>query len=505
MQAWWMRDFLFLKMNDEHSYMIGARMLARGRLWMPPYPPGVADFFDAISMISDRAYASMYFPGTALVYTPGVWLGVPFWITTIALASLTGGFLYLLMEELFDPVRGMLAVLMMVSLTMFRYAAILLMSSIPTTLAVVILLWAWLRFRRQTRTRWAVLIGAAAGYAAITRPLDAFCLALPVGAAIVFQLHNRPRPLARCVGLITLAALPFLSLQLVQNVGITGSWQQFPESYYNRQNFPASPFGFPVVHVGKVPVSTCPPKQQWLQTWVLPSFQRHTLRNAVRGWYFGRLRQTLESALANPILAILLFPAILTFRRDITLVMAAGLALFLFAYAIYLFSDVRFVMPVILALICLAMTGWLVVEDCWPNNSIVNCWFALTFLAASISLWPPFTPVPPPPSDFAIDQRPADELLRQINSPAVVMFRFDPLVETFNDDPVYNDSVAWPDDALVVRARDLGWEKDRDLFAYYAKVQPNRVFYVYDPDRRARGLNPLSPPLGTAAELARIH
>ena len=81
------------------------------------------------------------------------------------------------------------------------------------------------------------------------------------------------------------------------------------------------------------------------------------------------------------------------------------------------------------------------------------------------------------------------------------MFRFDPRVGSFHDDPVYNDTVAFPDDAPVIRARDLGPEKNRDIIRYYAQRQPDRVFYIYDPDARAAGRNPLSPPLGTAADL----
>jgi hypothetical protein len=505
LQAWWRRDTLFTKLNDEHSYMIGARMLARGRLWMPPYPAGVADFFDALSMISDRAYASMYFPGTALIYTPGVWLGLPFWITSILVASVTAGFLYLVIEALFGPSRALLAVLMMASLPLFREAALMLMSSIPTMAAVLIMLWAWLKFRRAAAARWAMCIGAAAGFAAITRPLDALCLAAPVGVAIVLQLRSRPRALARSIGIVVLGAAPFLALQVVQNVGVTGSWREFPEAYYNRENLPASPLGFPALEAAKIPVLTCPPKRQWLDTWVLPIFQRHTISNAMRGWYVGRLRQCLESALPNPWLATLIFPAILLLRRNGLAVIFAGLALFLLAYAIYLFSDERFMLPAATALICLVLMGWQALAEARPNSSCLNAMIALSLVAVSVSLWPPLTPIAPLPAGFAVDQRPANALLAQIHSPAVVMFRFDPAVESFHDDPVYNDGVAWPDDALVVRARDLGWEKDRQLFDYYARIQPERVFYIYDPDARARGENPLSPPLGTAAKLAAMH
>jgi hypothetical protein len=64
------------------------------------------------------------------------------------------------------------------------------------------------------------------------------------------------------------------------------------------------------------------------------------------------------------------------------------------------------------------------------------------------------------------------------------------------EEPVYNTTVAWPDDAAVIRAHDLG-DRNREILDYYARTQPERVFYRYD-----RASNTLSPPLGTAKSLA---
>jgi len=85
--------------------------------------------------------------------------------------------------------------------------------------------------------------------------------------------------------------------------------------------------------------------------------------------------------------------------------------------------------------------------------------------------------------------------------PAVVLFRFDPKSYHYHADLVYNDSVAWPDDALIVRARDLGEQENWKLYRYYAQRQPDRIFYIYDPCA-ASGTDPLSAPLGTARQLA---
>ena len=121
--AYFSGDRLFLKLNDEHAYMIQARLLARGRLWMPAYPPDIAPFFDALAMIVDRVYAPMYFPGTALAMAPFVWLGLGFWWMTVLTAAVAAGFLYAVVAELFDPFRGILGVIVLASLHSYRGSA----------------------------------------------------------------------------------------------------------------------------------------------------------------------------------------------------------------------------------------------------------------------------------------------------------------------------------------------------------------------------------------------
>ena len=50
---------------------------------------------------------------------------------------------------------------------------------------------------------------------------------------------------------------------------------------------------------------------------------------------------------------------------------------------------------------------------------------------------------------------------------------------SLQEEPVYNTASAWPDDAPVVFAHDLG-ARNREIFAYYAKTQPTRLFYRWD-------------------------
>jgi len=254
-------------------------------------------------------------------------------------------------------------------------------------------------------------------------------------------------------------------------------------------------------------VLNCPPKQQWLAEWVLPSMRLHTPGNAMRTWYYGRLRQTLQFCSDDPLLEILLPLSVLSMGGKRRIVVAVNLLLLLMAYAIYLFSIGYYSVAMMPGFVCMILMGWETAARLWPANGRTNTFILLSICGLSVAQWPPFTAIKPLPPTYAPDQRPANSLLSHLpKTPAVVMFRFAPELpagERFHDDPVYNDGVAWPDDAMIVRARDLGPEKNHDLFEYYARRQPDRVFYIYDPDARAQGKNPLSAPLGTARELSK--
>jgi hypothetical protein len=108
------------------------------------------------------------------------------------------------------------------------------------------------------------------------------------------------------------------------------------------------------------------------------------------------------------------------------------------------------------------------------------------------------------------------DLAREITGRAVVLFHFnrDAIIDgkkvTNNpsEEPVFNAGVAWPDEAPVIRAHDLNadvsaigkpGDRDRPLYEYYSRIDPKRVFYLYDRGREHERLR----RLGTATEMAR--
>src|SRR5205814_1552979 len=88
-------------------------MLLHGRLWMPQHP--LADFFDSFHLITRPVYASKYFPGTAMVYAPGLALHLPYWLMPALAAGAVVGLVYRVIGELLDGASGIVAAIPLLS------------------------------------------------------------------------------------------------------------------------------------------------------------------------------------------------------------------------------------------------------------------------------------------------------------------------------------------------------------------------------------------------------
>src|SRR5206468_2540958 len=140
----------------------------------------------------------------------------------------------------------------------------------------LLMLWAWLRWRRGNACGWAVAVGFFAGWAAVIRPVDAFCYALPVGVAMLAELRRqRSSAIAKTAGLLVLGAAPFLGLQLAYNRGTTGSWLKTPWAEYARQSDPYDVWGFSTYDEARKPASSLPEKRRFAEEQTEPEFREH--------------------------------------------------------------------------------------------------------------------------------------------------------------------------------------------------------------------------------------
>jgi 4-amino-4-deoxy-L-arabinose transferase-like glycosyltransferase len=507
-----MEPQLFLRFHDEHSYMIQSQMLARGRLWMPAYPPQIAPFFDNFYLLVDRVYASVYFPGTALLMVPGIWLNLPYWAMPTLAASLAAAIFYLIMQDIFGGVRAILACLMLASLFYFHHAAQMVMSEIPFLLGATILVWSWLKWRRNQDWRWLVLIGAAAGYIGITRPLDALCYALPIGIAILTEMRRPKLPrLPRIAGAILIGASPFLALQIIQNVGVSGSWRVFPTDYYYVvENHLAPPLGFYTIDPQKIPPLACLPKQKAMKDWYIYAFTHHRISDVVtqwiplpeNKWQPERLYGVLLATLPNAMMLMVIPCAVLSLGEIRRRVMVSTVLLFVLGYSAYVFFLAHYMTAVMPGMICLILLGFESLARVWPRARPMIVTFMLLSLGGlTIGAMPELDHFDDPMLNFVETLAANMELSQLSQKPTLVLFRFDPKTSNFQDEPAYNDDVAFPDEAMIVRARDLGLEEDKKLFQYYARLGQDRVVYLYDRGAFSTGHTPMSY-LGTIDQLA---
>jgi hypothetical protein len=388
--------------------------------------------------------------------------------------------------------------------------------------------WAWLRWRRSMRPGWIVAIGAFAGWGAIVRPVDAICYALPVGVAIAYELRRQPaKRWATAAGLLVAGAAPFLTLQLVFNKGVTGSFTRTPYTYYLERDQPQTSFGFHAYDASLAPRSTLAQKREYYRNFMQPMIERHTPANLANRW-LGRDDPLAQKVYERPRLPMLV-DTTMPFRALLPLAFAGllglttlprrvlwlTLPLLVAAYLPNTFFLEHYAAVAAPAVILSIVLGGEAIAAAWPRFAdAVRSSFTLGVVTLALLSTYELNPVTTlldrdeaSRRRHAIDDEtfPSErmrtihtQLPQLVRAPAVVLFQYRPgdnVIEEF----VYNNRAAWPDDQPIVRAHDLGDARNVEIVRYFAERQPDRTFYRYV---RATGeLTPLGPARGLLAEL----
>jgi hypothetical protein len=501
--------------QDEFSYLIQMRMLARGHFWMPAIP--LPQYFDSFYLFVKPVYASMYFPGAAMMYVPALWLHLPYLAGPLAVAGLAAAFLYLVISEILDGASGILAVLFLLSLKLFRVMSVTVMSQIPMLLLGLVMTWATLRWRQKYKKRWLVLLGAAAGWGAITRPADALCFAIVLGLVIAVEMRKQSwSQRAKTAALVILPTLPFLLLQLTLNRNITGHWLTTPFGQYNDAHYPGA-FGF---HTGPVPApsSAIPQEQQFYETNIRYVIEQHQLKNLIPFGLKSERQFAQRAGIVDPLLWLILPLSLLAmWNRKFWLVWGM-LPVYLLVLSFYAFTwDLpHYFVMVIPALILLQLLPIRFLTSTFPNRAdMIHTMVGLSMIVLALAAMPQLDRLVYD-QYFArpeLDQIDRD-LATNVSAPAVVMFHYNKntivdgkkITNDPSEEPVFNSDVAWPDNAPIIRARDLNTkvsavgkpgDRDQALYEYYLRLDPARVFYLYN---RGAGEGRLRR-LGTAPQI----
>jgi hypothetical protein len=166
-------------------------------------------------------------------------------------------------------------------------------------------------------------------------------------------------------------------------------------------------------------------------------------------------------------------------------------------YTIFLEHYALLVIPSIALLVVL---GGRALESAWPGTRrSIAVAFTVGVVALCVTVLPELNPLWPKhtadgkPFPLTDDEtfHPNDlgrmRALREHEqdlAPAVILFHYtrppDRQMLWISQEPVYNTATAWPDDAPVIHAHDLGPERNREIISYYAQRQPDRMFCRWD-------------------------
>ena len=459
--------------GDEVAYVLQAKLLARGRI--AGSPPPIPEFFEQAHVLVTPRLAPKYPLGFGLALVPGVLLGATA-LMPLLLAGLTAALLFVLCRRLYGGATATLACAIWFAAPGGRYRA----GFFSETLTGATCLLAWyglVRWREERAVRWLVVVSLSFALAAITRPLTALVLAIPV-AVVVLRDATRHR-LWRQVRVSAMVALPVMALLPLQNVATGGPWWELPYGRYTRAYLPFDHMGLGLDE--RAPTRTRPPDIERLAQ-AFAAFHKDYTASRVPAALVARTRVFFADlagnwallAFALAILGVAAGPAPVRFAAG----SAAALLVVHLAYAhppqwsIY-YAEA---LPVGAAVVAVGATvvitmlaRQLAVSEPAQRATL------LTTLAAFIAIWPLQERIAETRLNLEVAREPLaafEAATSSIHEPAVVFVRY-ALGHRMHRSLIRN-----PDDyasALIWTAYDRGEDNARLMSA-----AGNRVAYIYD-------------------------
>ncbi len=475
--------------HDENAYVLQARMLSEGHLWMTPHP--LAEFFNTFHVLTTPVYSGKYYPGTAAFYVPGMWLGLPPVATALAMSIAMMWMWSDVLIRLRAPLAPLLLLAMGMSSASFQGITLRVMSQGALMFLVGVVWWItadFIRVRRHSRRVTAIdlprllLCGFLAGWCLLIRPIDAVIL-LAVPAWCVLRSLKSLSTFASfqriMLGLLTVS--PAIFLMLLINRGITGSVFTTPWSLYASMYQPGEQLGFPVFEPGLL-AADAPLQKHLFYEGFMTLLKAHTPFEVLWSWLGGfRLDLLLRMCAAVLPLALLLPLAIVggvTRRGRLFLLPILGV---LFLYSCYAWmSGHYFVVVAPLVAMCIAIGLQRVQERIglfkgpWASGVLLT-WVALSVLATSEPNAPVQLYRTSPMPTLAHFERIVSP---QIKRPALVFFTFG-RSSVVNEELVYNLENADIDQCELIRAVDISGKRSA-LIDYYRALGRDRQIYAYD-------------------------
>jgi len=462
--------------HDEAAYLLQAKLFATAR-WKAAAAP-LPEFFEQMYAFRTPFTAAKYFPGFSAVLVPGIWIGIPA-LVPIVLSGLSGGLLFALARSIAGETAAALAWTIWTTTPHAVWSMPPFMSQHLTTTLMLLAWWSLLRWREHGRAGSLLLVAAALGLGAITRPLTMLVAAVPIGVVVVGRVASTRRWgqlfAAAALGGALLAVVPLWSLET------TGNWRTTPLALHVRRYTPYDGLGFG----WKAPAAERPlPPDLAEVTRSLGRYQtRHTLERApgIAAARLGQIRKDAMGGWRALLVPLAVAGAFVTggagLIADATAILNF-LAYLLFAHPVNL--TVYYVESyVILAfLAAVGVKRLFIGPDAGPGSIDLrrrSLAFAIVLASATAGAGDLYRYR----IQFGLFSAPKarfEKALRAIPERSIVFVRYGPggsfgsLVENGPDLPAQR----------VWIARDLGKDEDRNLM----RVAPDRSAYLWDDARQ---------------------
>lgn len=459
--------------GDEVAYVLQAKLLARGVIAGAPAP--VPEFFEQAHVLVTPKLAPKYPLGFGLALVPGVLLGATA-LVPLLLGGLTAALLFILCRRYYGGAVATLACAIWFAAPGGRYRAGFFSETL--TGATCLLAWyALVRWREARSMRWLLVVSLALAVAAITRPLTALVLAVPV-AVVVLRDAVRLR-LWRQVVTAALLGLPVIGVLPLQNVATGGPWWELPYGRYTRAYLPFDHMGLGLDESS--PTRTRPPDIERLAQ-AFATFHRDYTWSSVPGALVARTRVFFADLAGSWALLAFVLAIVGAAAGPAALRFAAGSAAALFLvhlgyahppqWSIY-YAEALPIGAAVVAAGAGAVLG--VAARKLSVGEPVQRATLLTTVAAVLAIWPLQENIAETRLNLEVAREPLmafEAAIAPIREPAVVFVRY-ALGHRMHRSLIRN-----PDDyasALIWTAYDRGEDNAR-LMA----VAGHRVPYVYD-------------------------
>jgi len=309
--------------------------------------------------------------------------------------------------------------------------------------------------------------------------------------------------------LVTAGAAPFLLLQVIFNLGVTAHILQTPYTLYLHREQPGATFGFHQFNPAAKGQSTLPQMQKDLE-FSKTYFALHQPDNFWKPWLFTQhpqgfgdrppyLAMIADTTLPVRFLLILLPVGLLALTTRPRRILFLTFPLFVVFYILNPFFLEHYAIVLIPSVVLCLLLSIEALARAFPTyrTQITSALTALLIASALTGFWEINHLLVTNPQYQVSDEPLRSTLLQKSHDlhgqRAVVLYQWDPK-RNWKEEPVCNSDVAWPDDAEVVRAHDLG-PRNVEIINYYADHQPDRIFFIWD--EKADTLT----KLGSAADL----